>query len=171
MGLNRQFLNDPYHGGTLPDAYLHGIYDAEANLIPGTPHDDFGDTNGSRVVFRASENGTYYVAAGATLEYTGTYTVSVKDVTDSISDDFALGPGTNGTVDIGGTVSGRVNFAVDRDWFAVSLEASKTYKFELEGKSTQAGTLSDPALHGVYDSDDNLIANTTNDDGGGGWAK
>ena len=54
----------------------------------------------------------------------------------------------------------------DTDWFAVDLEAGKTYRFDLEGTWSGGGTLYDPYLRGIYDEDGELIDGTTNDDGG-----
>ena len=164
----------PTRYGTLGDTEIHGIHDAEGNLIPGTmngdyAHEDFGSTDNSRVMFTPTESATYFVAAGAsptTHTDTGTYTVIVTDVTDDVTDDYAAGTATTGTVTVGSSVEGSANFAVDRDWFAVTLEGGQTYRFDLEGKDSGAWTLVDPALHGIYDADGNLADNTTSDDGG-----
>ena len=54
----------------------------------------------------------------------------------------------------------------DQDWFAVELEAGKTYRIDLEGTWSDVGTLADPYLRGVYNSTGVLIAGTSDDDGG-----
>ena len=46
--------------------------------------------------------------------------------------------------------------------------AGRTYVIDLRGSPTDDGTLSDPYLRGIHDSDGNLILRTTNDDGGQG---
>ena len=51
----------------------------------------------------------------------------------------------------------------------MTLEAGKTYRIDLEGSPTGAGTLVDPYLRGVHDANGALIAGTTNDDGGTGY--
>ena len=157
----------PTGGGTLFDPYLGGVHDADGVLLAGTTNDDDGAVYNSRVVFSVEEDGTYYVAAGAKGDREGTYTLSVTDFTDR--DDFAAGTGTSGTVAIGSPVTGEIDFAGDRDWFAVTLEAGKAYRFELEGSQTTAGTLVDPYLRGVYDADGILLTGTTNDDPGAGY--
>ena len=69
----------PTGDGTLRDPYLHGIHDAEGNLISGTTNDDGGADYNSRVTFTASETGTYYIAAGAFSGRQGSYELEVTD--------------------------------------------------------------------------------------------
>ena len=151
-------------GGTLSDPYLRGVHDADGDLIAGTANDDDGTGRNSRLLFTVDETGTYYVAAGAYGSGAGTYTLSVT-VTEVV-DDYAAGTGTSGTVTVGETVTGEIEMSHDRDWFEVTLEADQTYRIDLEGSWTGNGTLSDPYLRGVHDADGDLIAGTTNDDGG-----
>ena len=66
--------------GTLEDPNLLGVYDDEGTLLDGTANDDGGKGLNSRASFEAPETGTYYIAAGAYDDYTGTYTLSVMDV-------------------------------------------------------------------------------------------
>ena len=81
LGAGRTYeidLEGYYTGdGTLRDPYLHGVYDANGNRLAGTTDDDGGTDRNSRVEFRAEENVTYYVAAGAWREREGAYTLSV----------------------------------------------------------------------------------------------
>ena len=113
----------------------------------------------------ATEAATYYVAAASAYRNTeGTYTLSVREV----ADDFVAATATSGVVAVGGTATGEIEFIGDRDWFAVALDAGSTYRIDLEGLETGAGTLSDPYLHGIHDADGILIAGTTNDGGGAG---
>ena len=155
-------------GGTLSDPYLRGIYDAAGTLIGDTANDDGGRGRNSRVSFTPDEAGTFYIATGAFRSSQGTYTVSVIDVTDGPPDDFADDRTTTGAVAVGGTATGEIQFTGDRDWFAVTLEAGKTYQIELEGSRTGGGTLWDPFLHGVHDANGALIGGTADDDGGSG---
>ena len=153
--------------GTLRDPYLRGVHDADGDLIAGTTDDDArGIGLNSRLYFTPDEAGIHYVAAGAYRGREGTYTLSVTDVTDDISDDYAADTGTTGTVSVGGSATGRINYERDRDWFEVALDARKTYRIDLEGADTDAGTLRDPILRGVHDADGDLIARTTDDDSG-----
>ena len=114
------------------------------------------------MAFTATEDATYYVSAGARGSRTGDYTLSVRE------EDFTAGTDTDGAVAVGGSATGEIDFGRDRDWFAVILEAGKTYRFDLEGSRTDAGTLSDPFLYGIHDADGDRIAGTVDDDDGTG---
>ena len=155
-------------GGTLLDTYLHGIYDEDGDWINGTTDDNGGLAYNSRATFTPDEGATYYVAAGAYrgFPYQGTYTLAVTDVTN-YPDDYAADSATTGTVVVGGSATGNIESVGDRDWFAVDLEADKTYRFDLEGSPTGDGTLRDPYLRGIYDEDGDRIESTTDDDGVG----
>ena len=147
--------------GTLSNPYLWGIHDADGNHIPGTSNDNGGEGNNSRLTFTATESGTHYIAAGA-YSGLGTYTLAVTKNTD----DFSADTGTTGTVAVGGTATGEIDFPDDRDWFAVTLEAGKTYRFDLEGAWTAKGTLGNPYLRGLYDATGTRIYGTWDDSGG-----
>ena len=159
----------PTGDGTLSDPYLRGVHDADGNLLAGTTNDDGGAGDNSRVIFTAGADATYYVAAGTTGYALGTYTLSVTDVAAGVPDDFPAGTGTTGTVAVGGSATGEIDYARDRDWFAVTLDAGKTYRIDLKGSSTGDGTLSNPYLRGVHDADGNLLAGTTNNNSGAGY--
>ena len=159
--------------GTLDDAYLRGIYDADGNLVSGTTNDNGGTGTNSEVVFVAETSGTYYISAGAYsgpyglgeyAEFSGSYRLSVSETEDDFSDDTD----TTGTVTVGGSATGKINYFDDRDWFAVELEAGTRYRIKLEGSDTSRGTTADPYLRGVYDADGNRVAGTTDNDSGTG---
>ena len=148
---------------TLRNPYLRGIYDANGELIDGTTNDNGGASHDTRVYFTPDEDATYYVSAGGYSNRTGTYTLRVSE---NPADDYAADATTTGTVAVGGSATGNVGYFGDRDWFAVTLEAGKTYQFDLEGIWSWSGTLRDPYLRGIYDAGGNRIDGTTNDDGG-----
>ena len=148
--------------GTLVNPYLRGIYDGDGVLISGSWNEDGGTGNNSRVVFTPDEAGTYYVSAESAAGRTGTYALSVTEGTD----DFSADTSTTGQVSVGGSVTGEIELFGDRDWFAVTLEAGKSYVIDLEGSDTGRGTLPDPYLVGIYDANGDLISGTNNDDGG-----
>ena len=168
-------LQSPTTGdGILTNPYLRGIHDAAGSLIAGTTDNDGGEGLNSQVTFTATEGATYYVSAGANESLLGAYTLSVTDVTPSQrqtapTDDYTAGIDTSGRVAVGGSVAGDLETGDDRDWFAVTLEAGKTYQFDLEGSSTGEGTLKDPYLRGIHDAAGNLITGTANDDIGVGF--
>ena len=149
--------------GALRDPYLRGIHDAAGNLIMGTADDDGGERYNSRQEFTAPESGTYYIAAGAYDEHTGDYRLTVEDA----ADDYSAYIGPTGTVAVGGSVTGAVDYAGDEDWFAVEFVAGREYQIDIEGSLTSQDALGDPILYGIQDSDGNLIAGT-GDDGGTG---
>ena len=122
---------------TLYNPYVRGIHDANGILIDGTEDNKGGTGHAtSRVYFTAEEAGTYYVAVGSDSDWEGAYTLSVTE----IPDDFAAGTDTAGAVEVGGSETGRIDFEDDRDWFAVTLEAGRTYRIDLEGSVTGGGT-------------------------------
>ena len=166
------------HGyGTLRDPYLHGIYDADGELIPDTTNNNNGWPDDSRLYFKAQTTGVHYIAAGhyrggPPEAWTGTY---ILMVTGSI-DDFPEDISTTGTVAVGGSATGMVQYAYDRDWFKVVLDADVTYRIDLIGDpddphwltSPGEGALQDSYLYGVHDAQGNRIAGSTNDNGGVG---
>ena len=81
-------------------------------------------------------------------------------------DDEPLGNiNTDLSVTVGGSATGTIEEEGDVDFFAVELEAGVTYQIDLEGSRTGEGSLIDPFLTGVFNSDGVPVANS-NDDGG-----
>ena len=155
--------------GTLSDPQLRGIYDSSGNFISGTSNDDSGYLLDAREFFTPDADGTYYLSASAEREDShngkaNTYRLFVRDVTD----DLAANKNTAGTITVGGSVTGEIGWTKDRDWYAVELEAAETYRINLKADSTGHGTLLDPTLRGIHDSNGHRIRGTSNDDGGAG---
>ena len=157
--------------GTLADPILAGVYDATGVLIGGTGDDNGGTGRNSQKLFTPDADGTYYVAARAHGVATGTYTVAVEDVS-AAADDFSASTGTTGTVTVGGSATGKITLSgdgqPDQDWFAVTLQAGKTYRIDLKGADTGDGSLTNPMLAGVYDASGVLIGGTGDDNTGTG---
>ncbi len=80
---------------------------------------------------------------------TQTYTVTIPAHATDVPD-LSADAQTLGEVDIGGKACSQIDHTHDVDWFAVDLVAGSTYVIDLEGKATNAGTLFDPILSGVY---------------------
>ena len=153
-------------GGTLPSGRLYGVYDADGNRLHWVydaitiggfalgpyPVEHYED---AQVFFTPYEDGTYYLAVGD--RGTGTYTVRITE----IDDDFPATVDTTGTVEVGGTAAGELQYETDRDWFAVELTAGETYKVELLGGRGKGGTLQDPYIRGIHDGDGRSIYGTT----------
>jgi Ca2+-binding RTX toxin-like protein len=66
-----------------------------------------------------------------------------------------------GQLAIGGSATGALQQAGDRDWFAVQFQAGATYTINLAGHASGAGTLADPFLR-LHDAAGNVLA--SNDD-------
>ena len=158
-------------GGTLEDPYLRNIRDSSGTEISGTENDDIhGGNSDSRVVFRPTAAGAYYLVASGYggANDTGTYTLSVTELetrTEEGDTDFAASIATLGRVEVDGSATGEIKTIADADWFRVVLEAGKTYVFDLEGTATSAGTLPDPYLTLLNASGGKL---SEDDDGGDG---
>ena len=154
-------------GGSLRDPYLRGIYDASGSLIAHTTNDDGGSVLNSHLLFSPENTGEFYIAAGAYSSRTGTYTLSVATNTEVIpEDDFVANASTTGRLSLGNVFAGNLEQAFDIDWARVTLQAGATYNIDLEGSWSNAGSLTDPFLRGIYDAAGDLIANTHDDDGG-----
>ena len=140
--------------------------------MAGTSDDDSGRGDDSRVDFTPASTGTYYVAAGgspkATGIYTaptGTYRLTVSDITDGVPDDYPADTSTTGVVEVGGSLRGEFETSDDEDWFAVTLEAGTTYEINVNGKYAGdsiygLGTVLDPDIGGLYRQDGTLIPGT-----------
>ena len=151
------------NAGTQPDPFLRGVYDSAGALMYATTNEDRHDfTFDSRVFFTPSADGAYYISAGAFQDNVGTYKVSVREV-PARTDDYAHDNTTTGTVAVGGTARGNIQFSNDRDWFAVALEAGKAYQIDLRNIVSRDGYLDVPELHGIHDADGALIDGITND--------
>ena len=159
----KTYLIDLEGSGTdaLANAMLYGLFDGVGNRVARRNRDG-GEGNDARIVFTATESGTHYIAArGQRKNDTGTYTVSVADITD----DFAAGTDTTGTVAVGGSATGAITryggqWDRDIDWFAVTFEKGETYRIDVGGYWEGKGTLSNPRLLGVHDAEGNLKAGT-----------
>ncbi len=89
-------------------------------------------------------------------------------VPEPAGEDFAADTGTAGRAEVGETVTGTVDTPHDRDWFAISLQAGKGYSIDLIGDFLSDRELRDTYIHGIYDSDGNLVEGTHDDDSGAG---
>ena len=107
----------PTNQGTLPDPYLHGVYDAEGDLIWNTSDADSGVSVNSRVTFTPDTDGTYYVAAGALFGLTGTYRLSVRERSELSVADAQASESNDATLnfvvtlDPAATAAGTVDYA------------------------------------------------------------
>ncbi len=118
--------------------YLTGVYDSTGNLLPGTnrPYQQNGglgqisyafderDRLGNYQGFSVSETGTHYISVNrGGLSFHDSYYVELKTLTD----DFTSTTATTGTVAVGGSIDGNVDFSFDVDWIKVVLEQDVDY--------------------------------------------
>ena len=158
---------DSTDDGTLEDPFLFGVHDSSGSRIDGTMSDNSGEALNARVLFRPTESGTYYIAAGGYGTETGTYTLAVEATgAPPRADDHPADTDTTATIAVGGAAAaGVIENGGDRDWFAVELEAGTRYRINMLGLYGGDGTLKDPKLYGIYDSDGDRVANSALDDG------
>ena len=71
----------PGRGGTLPDTFFRAIYNSEGRYQADSYNDDFDGGRDSRVTFTPSEGGIYYARVSGDRDETGSYTLSLTDVT------------------------------------------------------------------------------------------
>jgi len=148
----------------LADTYLDGIYSSAGTGIANTSDDDSGEGLNSRLQFTPESDATYYIAASAFADSTGSYSLTLTDLGDQ--DDYSADTASGGLVVVGASSSGHIEQQGDEDWFSVVLNADTQYLIDLEGNSTFAGTLADPYLRGIYTDVGQLLANSSDDDGG-----
>ncbi len=68
-----------------------------------------------------------------------------------MTDDYSQDRSTTGLLRVGASLTGELETRGDVDWIKVRLQAGKTYRIDLEGLPTRAGTLEDPNLLGIHD--------------------
>ena len=155
------------NSGTLADPLLR-LRDGNGVLI--TSHDDIsGADRNSLITYTAATTGVYYLEANTAdagnAAGTGTYTISAAvngSPPPAPTDDFGAqaGAGNLGSVAVGSSSTGLINFGGDHDWFAITLSAGSIYRIRQE-----VGTLADPRFS-LRNSIGVVL--TGDDDSGGG---
>ena len=103
------------------------------------------------------------VARGAGSALAG---AAPANVSEAAGEDLPHSTATTGRVAVGGSVTGEIESRLDQDWFAVELTLGHTYVIDHRGVSSGGGTLIDPFLMGLYDTQGRHIGGTTAPDGG-----
>ena len=136
------------HGTSKRSRWVHieTVAPPQATFVEG---DDQGD-----------EDGPVGAPGHARLGGAGTRAIVSEGGTDLPGDTT-----TTGHIDVGGSVTGTISNDDDLDAFSVDLQAETAYRFDLEGRHTDQGTLSDPYLE-LRDADDFTFLE--DDDGGEG---
>ena len=175
----------PTGQGTNEDPILGGIYDSSGEQIPFYWDSNSGKGANARLYFQPEANGNYYIAAISKESHsvdpspTGTYRLSVSDVTDT---EIPASTATAASVAVGDTATGEIEASGDQNWFRVELDAGTTYLIEQRGvigflddpwlipedwteeDLPDHGTLLTPIIRGIRDVDGNLIAGTAQTD-------
>nr|CRH07959.1 Putative RTX toxins and related Ca(II)-binding proteins. 20% identity to sraP Serine-rich adhesin for platelets [Candidatus Magnetococcus massalia] len=74
------------------------------------------------------------------------------DIGEADGEDFPALKITTGYINVGSTVTAKAAYSNDIDWFATDLIAGNEYQLDIEGNDTEKGTLANPTLYGIYDS-------------------
>jgi subtilisin-like proprotein convertase family protein len=128
--------------GTLANPSLRLVN--AAGTVLASDFSDSGVGRNDQIIYSATSSARLYLAASSgTSNQTGTYRVTA---TLAPADDFAASTATTGRVTVGGSVTGTIGTRIDTDWFAIDLEADRTYIFTLSGVDGSGGTLADPYL-------------------------
>ncbi len=153
----------PSGNGTLADATLRLLSGTGADLAF---NDDAGSPDSS-ITYTALSSGTYLLSAQGFRANTGSFTLRSTDLTGGDIDDSTT---TGSDIAVGGRASGTLGDhpqgAPDHDWYRVSLVNGHTYRFDLRGNGSGAGTLADPFLV-LLDGTGTLI--DYDDDSAGGF--
>ena len=159
------------NGVSLDDTVINGIYDSTGKYINGTFNDDTDFSLNSSVTFTANTSGDYYISVGGFADDTGTYQLNVKEIqntnnsnTDTQAHDINNTLDSAISLDINTPTNGTIDYDGDVDFYKVHLEAGQTYDIKMLGNDNDNGTLIDPLIKGVLDSNGNLIDGTYTDD-------
>ncbi|WP_423918542.1 hypothetical protein [Candidatus Poriferisodalis sp.] len=153
----------PVTGVTLWDPKILRIYDQHGIRLAGTSGGNSwsGDLE-AEVEFAPLVSDTCDLTAGAVVDRgpngVGTYRLSVSKVGNAPPppDDYPGDDSTLGSVLVGESEDGEIDFRDDRDWFQAWLVGGAEYAITVEGTGSDA--LDDPRLGGVYDSRGRIVS-------------
>ena len=137
--------------GTLSDSTAT-LYSADLEWL--TSNDDHGDSLASRITWRASGTGEYYVAVGGYGAGTYSLSLAVSDIADDHSDSV---DGAT-AIALGEAVAGALEYDEDTDLFVFEAEQGRIYSIDVG-----LGTLSDSTVK-LYSAEGDWVA--SNDDHG-----
>ena len=131
-------------GGTMVDPFLMGLYDAQGSVISGTRSPDGGVGIDSRLYYLATGAGRHYVSAAGNGEEptgTGTYTLSIRDLTVGDADATSSGATAWGEIVDQSSeleVSGRIGADDRADYFSFTLSAEREVQLSLRDLESDA---------------------------------
>lgn len=144
----------------LQDPYLR-IVDGAGNELASA--DDSESSLNPVLQWRPEHSGTVYVEASAYANaYAGGYTLNVTSQaapTDATSADTR----TRGRIAVGGQVTASLDYAGDKDWYRITLEAGQSYRF---GLTSSGDTPVDDPYVSIHNAAGEELA--ADDDGGEG---
>ncbi len=127
--------------------------------------------NGDLLINSASgTEGQSLVIRFTAIDERGARTASEQIVEFGTLDDYLPGDDALafGSIDVGTSELGSIEQLDDRDRFVVSLEAGQLYAITLNSASDGTRTLADPEIFGVFDSLNNLVPDSSDNDNGQG---
>ena len=147
--------------GTLADPEIRNVAHPKGYRVTGSTDDDGGAGRNSRLEFTPPHTGTYIIRAGGNGG-TGTYTLTLDPLDDHSADIL-----TSGNAPEDGDATGEIDFAGDVDWFRVGM-GEGVHIIDLRGSASGYGTLADPEIEGVYNSNGVRYGYSGDDDSGSG---
>jgi hypothetical protein len=115
---------DPLFGTALSDTIVR-IYNSSGHLL--SVDDDNGLGSSSYIDFVTGSSGYYYIAASGFTSGTGDYALALT------ADNVSAGQ-VEGILEVGMSITGRVDENFEADTYNVYLEAGITYYFKLEAQ-------------------------------------
>ena len=150
--------------GTLVDPFF-SLRGGDGEPLLHNDDIEAGIMRNSRLAYAPREGGLHYLVADAWNDrVVGSYTLSVSEM-GAASDDHPGRRESAARIAVAGATTAMIDFYGDTDWFGVTLQAGRAYRFDLEGLDSAKGTLADPYLR-LRNSDGALLQQ--DDDGGGG---
>ena len=154
--------------GPLPDPSLFVPRDSLGRAMDAAYNENSGEGLNSIQLFRAPKSGTYYFVASASHiaeGLTGDYRLSLADVTPT-APDIADDTSTIARLEVGGpAVESFAERSADHDWFAVTLEAGKSYRVTSRGRAP----FDLINIAGIRYGEEHTVQSGTNSDDGA-WA-
>lgn len=122
------FGTTPGSDRTLTTPLLKGLYKGDDDYIAGTSGSFSSRGDKTKVHYCADADAAYYVAVHSFGGETGTYDLHVLKVPDDVQPDNIS---TLGTITVGGSQDGKINYRGDADWYQADLTGGTTYRMNL----------------------------------------
>ena len=152
---------------TLVEPILIGLYtgNGPTNYIEGTAAFPYGRRAESRIHYYAESAGADYVSVRGFGDGTGSYDLLVMEVDDDCQPDNSS---TTGTLAVGETVNGKIDYRGDSDWFKAQLTGDTTYTIEISPSGSRGSILMPTFV--IYDAEADRVLVAGASSGGTGSA-